>query len=411
MKFEELGLSPEMCKIIGHQGFSEPTQIQRESIPLILQGKDIVGESATGSGKTLAFAAGLIENIEPNKGTQGLVLTPTRELAQQVADAIQLFSGRKLRVAAVYGGVGFEAQIDAMEQSDIVVGTPGRLLDHLNKRNLNLRGVKVLVLDEADRMLDMGFIDDVKLLVQECPKERQTLFFSATISMDIERLSREFMTDPIDVTAVKAVDPSKLKQIYYDVHSGMKLSLLIHLLKAESDGLAMVFCNTRRYTDIVCTNLKANGIRAQPIHGGLSQNRRAQIIEHFNTGKFAARGLHIDNVSHVYNYDLPNDPKEYVHRIGRTARAGEEGKVINLLADRDHESFGRILRDYSEFNVEALEKPYVERVQMVHVDDRNRQGNRNMRHRSSGHRNAGPQNARRQHSLQPRARHGGRDSK
>ena len=181
----------------------------------------------------------------------------------------------------------------------------------------------------------------------------------------------------------------------------------------------MVFCNTRRYTDIVCTNLKANGIRAQPIHGGLSQNRRAQIIEHFNTGKFgvlvctdiAARGLHIDNVSHVYNYDLPNDPKEYVHRIGRTARAGEEGKVINLLADRDHESFGRILRDYSEFNVEALEKPYVERVQMVHVDDRNRQGNRNMRHRSSGHRNAGPQNARRQHSLQPRARHGGRDSK
>ena len=372
MKFETLGLSHDLLKHITKLGFEEPTEIQELSIPHILKGKDIIGESATGSGKTLAFGTGIVEKTDSRKGLQTLVLTPTRELAEQVKDALLTFCEYKhLSITSVYGGVAMGPQIRDIKRAEVVVATPGRLLDHLSRRTIDLSNIKVLVLDEADRMLDMGFIDDVEKIIRACPKKRQTLFFSATIEERIKKLSDKYLIDPVQVEAANQVDPSKLKQIYYDVPRNLKLSLLIHLMKEEKSKLIMLFCNTRHNTDTVVGNLKTNGFNAIAIHGGFSQNKRNKTLEQFNDAKtkvlvctdVAARGLHIDNVSHVYNYDVPNDPKDYVHRIGRTARAGEEGKVINILCDYDYDKFSRVQQEYREFIIEKVEKPYLTKIE------------------------------------------------
>ncbi|MBT4174067.1 DEAD/DEAH box helicase [archaeon] len=377
-KFEEFGLSNELLESIKRQNIVTPTEIQAGSIGPILKGQDVVGESATGSGKTLAFGCGIIESVVPRNGIQALVLTPTRELCEQVSCALQNFSGgKRLNVLSIYGGVSIDRQIYNLPKTDVVVATPGRLLDHLQRGTINLSKVKILVLDEADRMLDMGFIDDVERIIRACPKDRQTMFFSATICSKIKELSKHYMNNPIKVMAKREVDPTKLKQVYYDVHKSLKLSLLVHLLNNEKEGLMMVFCNTRRQTDFVVKNLKTNGIDAIAIHGGLSQNKRSKTLDMFNGAKVevlvctdvAARGLHIDNVSHVYNYEIPNDPKDYVHRIGRTARAGEKGKVVNLLCEYDHENFGRV-QDFRTFALERLETPQVEKVRIVQVEAR-----------------------------------------
>ncbi len=377
--FNNLDLSKELIETIKSQGITEPTEIQRKSIPHIVKGKDVIGESATGSGKTLAFGCAIVEQVVHKKGLQALVLTPTRELAEQVTNSlIQLSKHQKLRIISVYGGVSINPQIHGLEYADVVVGTPGRLLDHLQRRTIDLSKIKILVLDEADRMLDMGFIKDVSQIIRVCPKRRQTLFFSATISQEIKKLADKFMNNPIKVMAKNMVDPSKLKQVYYDISRSLKLSLLIHLLKKETSGLVMVFCKTRINTDFVVNNLKANKINAIAIHGGLSQNRRTKIIGLFNDAKatilvctdVAARGLHIDNVSHIYNYDIPEDPKDYVHRIGRTARAGEEGIVVNLLSPIDHDKFGRIQYEYRDFIIKKREKPFLERVRIIRDNNR-----------------------------------------
>ncbi|MBN2457794.1 DEAD/DEAH box helicase [Candidatus Woesearchaeota archaeon] len=369
--FNELGLGSEIYQAIEKLGFKEPTQIQAGSIPKIMSGDDVIGESATGSGKTLAFGCGIIQHTMPKAGIQALVLTPTRELAEQVKGSLKEFSSFKnLRIMAVYGGVSINPQIEGLTRADVVVATPGRLLDHLERRTIDLSRVSILVLDEADRMFDMGFIDDVERIIRACPKKRQTLCFSATISPDIKRLANRYMKEPNLVSAVKQVDPSKLSQCYYDVVPNKKLSLLTNLLEDERSGLVMVFCNTRKTTDFVVKNLKANRVSAIAIHGGLSQNKRENTMDMFNNAKFgvlvctdvAARGLHIDNVSHVYNYELPSDPKDYVHRIGRTARAGESGKVINLLCSHDHDNFTRILREYDEFAVKKMQMPQLRKI-------------------------------------------------
>ena len=346
MNFENLGLSSQLLQSIKKLGFNTPTEIQIKSIPDIMTGKDIIGESATGSGKTLAFGCGIIEQVKPKQGLQALVLTPTRELAEQVKESIKTLSSQSnLKIVPVYGGVSINQQIKDIPKAEVVIATPGRLLDHLERGTINLSKVQILVLDEADRMLDMGFLDDVEQIIEECPTDRQTLFFSATISKEIKRLANKYMIKPVSVTAEKMVDPEKLKQVYYEIPKNMKLSLLIHLLKNEDSTLNMIFCNTRNTTDYVVKNLKANNIKAIAIHGGLTQNKRAKSIKLFNDAKagvlvctdVAARGLHIDNVSHIYNYDISNDSNDYVHRIGRTARAGESGKVINLLTERRRE--------------------------------------------------------------------------
>ena len=369
MKFEDFKLSDNLMQSIKRQGFETPTKIQEQSIPLILEGKDVIGESATGSGKTLAFAAGIIEHSEPNQGIQALVLLPTRELAEQVKDEIiKLSHNKRLKVLAVYGGVSISMQINKLKSTDVVVATPGRLLDHVNRRTINLSKVKILILDEADRMVEMGFIDDVERIIRECPPHRQTLLFSATMYEQALHIAHQHMKNPTKIQATKMVDPSKLTQQYYDVPSRLKKELLVHLLKKEKSDLVMVFCNTRRETEKVCKILKANGIKSSPIHGGLNQPKRLKSIELFNNGKFnvlvctdvAARGLDIQGVTHIYNYDIPSEPTDYVHRIGRTARAGNKGLVINILAQRDYDSFSRIVDFHRDYNIEKQERPYLQ---------------------------------------------------
>ncbi|MBL7054530.1 DEAD/DEAH box helicase [Candidatus Woesearchaeota archaeon] len=379
--FENFGLDQNTITTIKNLGFTQPTEIQAKSIPFIKEGKDVMGESATGSGKTLAFGCGIVEQSIPRAGIQALILTPTRELAEQVKDSlIELSSQKRLNIIAIYGGVSINPQIHNLPRADVVVATPGRLLDHLQRKTINTSKIKMLVLDEADRMLDMGFIDDVEQIIRACPSKRQTLLFSATLSSRIKALANKYMAKPTEVSAKKQVDPSKLKQAYYDVPKNMKLSLLVHLLQDEQSGLVMVFCNTRRTTEFVVKNLKANQIDAIPIHGGLPQNKRSRTMGLFNQAKVgvlvctdvAARGLHVDNVSHIYNYEIPKDPKDYVHRIGRTARAGEKGQVINLLCEYDYDNFSRLQNEYRDFSIEKVEKPYLKRVFTVKVDDRKR---------------------------------------
>ncbi|MDO8740043.1 MAG: DEAD/DEAH box helicase [Candidatus Woesearchaeota archaeon] len=376
--FEDFGLSSQLIATIKKLGFTEPTQIQMQSIPHIMAGKDVIGESATGSGKTLAFGCGIAEHISPEAGLQALILTPTRELAEQVKESLKQISyHKKLNIISVYGGVSISPQISELHRANVVVATPGRILDHLERRTINLSKVKLLVLDEADRMFDMGFIEDVEQIIRACPAKRQTLFFSATISTRVKELANKYMIKPVDVSAENMVDPSKLKQVYYDVSRNIKLSLLVHLLKNEDSKLVMVFCNTRRTTDFVVKNLKANNIDAIAIHGGLSQNNRTRTIGLFNDARVsvlvctdvASRGLHIDNVSHIYNYDIPKDSKDYVHRIGRTARAGESGKAISLLSEYDYDNFSRVMNDYHIFSIEKLEKPYLERIISIRTDN------------------------------------------
>jgi len=369
-KFKQLGLSQEMISLVEKAKFTEPSEIQTKAIPLILEGKDIIGGSATGSGKTFAFGAPIIEKIMPNQGLQALILTPTRELAEQITKVLYHFSEHKqLEVIPVYGGVSINPQISHLKYAEIVVGTPGRILDHLERKTINLSKVKILVLDEADRMFDMGFIHDVEDIIKHCPKERQTLMFSATINPDIDHLVKKHMKSPVSIEVENHVDPTLLKQVYYDVEKNVKFSLLVHLLKKEQTGLVMVFCNTRHNTDFVADNLNKSGIDAMAIHGGLSQDKRNRIMEKFHAGRVyvlvctdvAARGLDVKNVSHVYNYDAPKTSDEYIHRIGRTARAGQEGIAISLISERDYDNFRNVLRDDS-IKPEQVEVPQVEKI-------------------------------------------------
>jgi len=380
-EFEKLGISLPILKTIEEENFEKPTEIQEKAIPLVLQGRDIIAGSATGSGKTLVFGSGIIQNSEKGKGVQALVLTPTRELAEQVARAMIKFSKyHPLNILSVYGGVSINPQIDRLRNADVVVATPGRMLDHLQRRTINLQHVKILVLDEADRMFDMGFIDDIRKIISQCPRNRQTLLFSATITTEVVGLSRQYMDNPVKVSVESYVDPKKLKQIYYDVDDKLKFSLLVNLLKKEKAKLVMVFCNTIRNTDFVARNLKANGINAIAIHGNFSQNRRNEAIEKFHSQEVnvlvctdvAARGLDIKEVSHVYNYDIPKESKQYIHRIGRTARAGKEGIAVNILTHRDHDNFSRVLRD-NDVEITKEPTPHIEKA-VIKIKDRPRFG-------------------------------------
>lgn len=371
-KFSELGLSKEFLNVLNEVGFENPSEIQEKAIPVALAGKDIIGGSATGSGKTLAFSSSIIEGIKPGEGVQALIMAPTRELAEQVAKSIRMFSkGRDIHVVPIYGGVDIENQIRKLKRADIVVGTPGRILDHMKRTTLDLIDVKYLVLDEVDRMFDMGFHRDVESIIEKCPQNRQTMLFSATISPNIDHLAQKYTKDPEEISVESYVDASKLKQIYYDVPDNLKFSLLVHLLKEEKSDLVMVFCSTRRNVDFVAGNLIRNGIHAKAIHGGIDQKKRNRVIEEFH-GKgvdvlictdVAARGLDIKGVSHVYNYDLPTASEDYVHRIGRTARAGKEGVAINILASRDYENFGNIQRDES-IKIEKIELPFIKKIRI-----------------------------------------------
>jgi ATP-dependent RNA helicase DeaD len=370
--FRKLGIIEPVLKVIEEEKFEKPTEIQEKAIPFVIQGKDVIAGSATGSGKTLVFGVPIIQNSEKGKHIQALVLTPTRELAEQVKKHLKMFSKYKpLFIISIYGGVAIGPQMDHLQKADVVVGTPGRVLDHIRRGTVDFRNVRTLVLDEADKMFEMGFVEDVEDIIKACSKERQTLLFSATITDDVFHISKRYMKNPMKISAGVYVDPKKLKQVYYDVPNNMRFSLLVHLLKNEHSGLVMVFCNSRDNTDFIANNLNNIGIEAVAIHGGFSQAKRNKTMEDFHSKNVkvlvctdvAARGLDIKGVSHIYNYDIPKESKQYIHRIGRTARAGEEGKAINLLSDRDYDNFSRVVRD-NDVNIVKEQMPVVERVKI-----------------------------------------------
>ncbi len=392
MKIEDLNLNSSLLHSIKDLGYTDLTPIQNKCIPEIRQGKDVVGQSSTGSGKTVAFGLPILEKVEPDKGVQSLILTPTRELCVQVTDAINdLGKYTHVKATSVYGGVGIEPQIHAIRRSQIIVGTPGRIIDHIQRKTISLENVKILVLDEADRMFDMGFIEDVEFIISNVPKKRQTLLFSATIPNEIHRLVEKHLHSPVVIKTQIYVAKHLLKQVYYDVGQGEKFSLLVHLLKKNSDGFALVFCATRREANVVGRNLHAQGIHSMTIHGGLTQSRRLEAIEALRKGMVnvlvatdvAARGLDIKNVSHVYNYDVPKTSDEYVHRIGRTARAGMEGDAVTLLTERDHDNFRSVLRDRT-LDIGQAEKPEFEMIRFNRPEGLDRRDRFHQRSNRSG---------------------------
>jgi ATP-dependent RNA helicase DeaD len=371
MDFNNLNINSELREKINEFSFTKLTPIQEKCIPEIINGNDMVGQAETGSGKTLAFVLPILDKIKKNRDLQVLVLTPTRELCIQVADVFNDF-GRNLgiNVTSIYGGVSLEPQIDDIPYSQIIVATPGRLLDHIERKNIGFRNLKFLVLDEIDKMLDMGFIDDVERIISNIPRDRQTLMFSATIPQDVYRIARKHLNDPVIFRTKSFVDTEKLNHRYYDIfQQNDKFSLLLHLLKNSTSGLAIVFCATRKETDIVAKNLLRSGINACPIHGGMKQNKRMKSLNKLKKQKtdvlvatdVAARGLDIKNVSHVYNYDVPKTSKDYIHRVGRTARAGKYGDAVTLLTARDHDNFRKVQSD-QKLEIEKARFPKFKKV-------------------------------------------------
>ena len=374
MNFKDININEKLQQKIKDSGFTELTLIQMKCIPEILNKRDVVGQAETGSGKTLAFCLPILDKIQPGQGLQVVVLTPTRELCSQVSDVFSDF-GKNLgiRTAKVFGGVAMGPQIKNIGISEIIVATPGRMLDHIGRRTIDFRNVKFLVLDETDKMLDMGFIDDVERIIRSLPNQRQTLMFSATIENCINRLINRHLRKPVFIKTQSHVDKRKLKQVYYDIYQkNNKFSILLHLLKNNTHGLAIVFCATRKESDIVAKNLRRNSINASAIHGGMSQNQRTRSLDLLKNKRtdvlvatdVAARGLDIKNVTHIYHYDVPKTSTDYIHRIGRTARAGENGKAVTLLTGPDHENFRRV-QSNKELEIKKVAIPKFKKTYFV----------------------------------------------
>jgi superfamily II DNA/RNA helicase len=345
--FNELGLSAPLLKALDEMGFVTPTEVQGRAIPQILEKKDLMVMSKTGSGKTAVFGVSMLEMIDPNQeGPQGLILTPTRELAVQVdSDLKQMAKYLPHKTTAVYGQHSMNAEITVLKKGvTIVTGTPGRVYDHIQHGNLVTKNIRFLVLDEADRMLDMGFIDQVEKIIRSLPKDRITLLFSATFPDEIKRLCTRYMKNPETIeieSATKTVDT--IEQFYYRVNHNEKNTWLHRLLLVEQPESCMIFCNTRMAVDRVCTFLTRKGLACHALHGDIPQGRRIRSIQQFKQGDYhilvatdvAARGIHIEELSLVINYDVPNEKDSYVHRIGRTGRAGKAGRAITLVTSDD----------------------------------------------------------------------------
>ncbi len=395
--FTDLGIKVELVKALREQGIVKPTTIQQKAIPLIYQGKDVVGISRTGSGKTASFGIPIIEKAKPGQGVQSLILAPTRELANQISNELRKWGKyMKVNVATVFGGVGMEPQVNAISNSEIVVGTPGRVLDHIGRGTLNLTKLNFFVLDEADKMVEMGFIEDIEEILKSTSKNRQIILFGATISKEINYLKQNYMKDVVEAEAELQVKKDLLEQYYYNVRNNEKFSLLVHLLKKEDTDRVIVFCSKRSTVDLVQQNLRLNGIKAEKIHGKMTQNKRLNVIERFNKDKasvlvassVAARGLDIKDVTHVFNYDLAKDPQEYIHRVGRTARAGEAGKAITLLSHDNHEAFHAVLNKYPiDVQELPLEKFPTLSFQIQRRDNFRRNSFRNNRNAQRGRNN------------------------
>ena len=361
MSFDSLGLSPVLLRALAEQGYAVPTPVQNAAIPVALSGRDLLAGAQTGTGKTAAFALPLLERLfchaaqAPHQGKRrprALILTPTRELAAQVHDSLRAYA-RHLRVhsTTIFGGVGMGPQIDALRRGlDVIVATPGRLIDHMERRTVDLSGIEILVLDEADRMLDMGFLPAIRRILGALPKQRQTLLFSATFADEIKQLAAQFMRDAAEVqVAARNSVAATITHRVHPVDAAKKRDLLLHLLAQDSRRQTLVFSRTKHGADKLCKFLDQHGLRSAAIHGNKSQGARTRALKEFKNGKvtvlvatdIAARGLDIDQLPIVINYDLPMVAEDYVHRIGRTGRAGAEGLAVSLVT---HEETG-LLRD------------------------------------------------------------------
>jgi len=369
--FAQWPLKREVLDALAGMGFAAPTEIQREAIPLALQGEDVVGQAKTGTGKTASFGIPIIQHLHlQDKHVQSLVLCPTRELAEQVSDQLaKIGAGLRVHVTPIYGGKRFDAQIrDLRRGTHIVVGTPGRIMDLMRRGVLDVSKIRFLVLDEADRMLDMGFIDDIRWILQRCPPKeaRQTLFFSATMPEPIKELVHNFMRHPNFVRGLVTphLTVESVQQEYYSVGRRNKLWALTRILEHEKWGLMLVFCATKRMADRLAEDLRGLNYNAAAIHGDLTQSKRSRVLERFKSSDVnilvatdvAARGLDIDGVTHVVNYDLPEDAEAYVHRIGRTARMGREGKAISFVSKHDRRQL-EIVQSLAGGLIELREPP------------------------------------------------------
>jgi ATP-dependent RNA helicase DeaD len=373
--FPELGLSPEVLKAIDKLGFEQAAPIQAEAIPLLMQGGDVVGQSQTGSGKTAAFAIPAIEKTDGVKRVvQVLILCPTRELAVQVSEEVHKLALFKRGITAlpIYGGQSYERQFYGLKQgAQIVIGTPGRVMDHMRRGTLRLETIKMVILDEVDVMLNMGFRDDIELILQATPKERQTVFFSATIPKPIQQLIEKYSRTPKQVRIEqKALTVPTVEQVYYEVDRRYKIELLTRLIDIHDLKLGIIFCNTKRMVDDLVDHLEAQGYMADRLHGDMNQAQRDRVMNKFRKSgleflvatDIAARGIDVDDVQVVFNYDLPYDVEDYVHRIGRTGRAGRSGRAISFVAGREMFQIYNIER-FIKMKIQRGKPPTVNEVQ------------------------------------------------
>lgn len=422
MKFNDLKLDDRINKALKRKGYTEPTPIQEKSIPHLMQGKDLLGIAQTGTGKTAAFSLPIINKIfnSPKKmkakKTRVLVLTPTRELASQIDDNIKLYSAGELKTKVIFGGVGSRSQINALRGGlDIVIATPGRLLDLLNEKHVSFSELETFVLDEADRMLDMGFIRDINKIIEKLPAKRQNLLFSATMPKDIEKLARNILVKPIKVEVTpESSTVDKISQSICFLTQDNKPKLLAKILKKEEVKSVLVFTRTKHGADQVVRKLLKAGVNAKAIHGNKSQRNRENALKTFREGTtkalvatdIAARGIDVDIVSHVINFNLPEDPKAYVHRIGRTARAGREGVAISfcdaheisLLRDIEEHIKLKINRDEEqEYHEELKELPTRSQI-------RNQQRQSRSKKASSSRNNNRPRKSRNERSSSRKSR-------
>ncbi len=370
--FLEFGLSKKVQEAIDQMGYEEPSPIQTTCIPLIVEGKDVIGQAQTGTGKTAAFGIPLVEKAGTGRHVQSIILLPTRELAIQVAGELRKIAKfKRVRTLPIYGGQSIGHQIRALEQGvQIVIGTPGRVLDHLRRGTLKLDKVQTVVLDEADEMLDMGFIEDIESILQATPVERQTLLFSATIPSEVRRLATRYMRQPEHVQMAKnEMTVPLIDQVFYKVLDRTKLESICRIIDSEDVTLGIIFCRTKRGVDELTEALIARGYLADGLHGDLSQAQRDRVMKRFRQGEIellvatdvAARGIDVGNVTHVVNYDMPQDTESYVHRIGRTGRAGKRGLAITLVTPREFKLLKQVQRE-TKATIEGREVPSLEDV-------------------------------------------------
>jgi ATP-dependent RNA helicase DeaD len=381
LKFTELTLSSEMQRAIDEMGFTEASQIQSGAIPLILEGKDVIGQAQTGTGKTAAFGIPMIEMLDAHVNEiEAVILCPTRELALQVSNEIKKLAKyhKGMRVLAVYGGESMQNQIHDLRRGvHIVVGTPGRILDHLERKTMNLTKVKMVVLDEADEMLNMGFRDDIETILQKMPTTRQTILFSATMPKAILDIVHNYQEDPSIVKVTKTeLTATNIEQGYFETVNAEKARIIHALIDTQSLKSAVVFCNTKRRVDELVATLQAEGLATEGLHGDLSQAQRNRVMLNFRNGKLkvlvatdvAARGIDVENLDAVFNYDLPHDPEYYVHRVGRTGRAGNMGKAFSFVTGRNEYRQLREIENYAKIKVDKLNLPSAKERSKLHVE-------------------------------------------